>query len=84
MHVATPTWGQHMDEFPYLADHAERLLRFTAPLTEEQTIELLCSDCPLFRADRQEEESHCGSFHILRRLLESGRLDPADIVEACH
>ena len=84
MQVATPrAWGQHVDEFPYLADHAERLLRFSAPLTDEQTIELLCSDCPLFRPDR-EEESRCGSFRILRRLLESGCLDPADIVEACH
>lgn len=74
--------GAIVDEFPYLADHTERLLHFTAPLADEQMIELLCSDCPFFRAD-QQEETRCESFHILRRLLESGRIEPTDIVTVC-
>jgi hypothetical protein len=74
--------GAIVDEFPYLADHAERLSHLTRPLAGEQVIELLCSDCPFFRADSREE-SRCGSFQILRRLLESGRIEPDDIVTAC-
>jgi hypothetical protein len=71
-----------VDEFPYLADHGERLSRLSAPLTDEEAVELLCSDCPLLCPD-EHDASSCASFHILCRLLESGRIEPADIVTVC-
>jgi hypothetical protein len=72
----------HVDTFPYLADHSYRLSRLPTPLSAPETVELLCSDCPFYHADR-EEELECGSFRILRRLLENGRITPADITDAC-
>jgi hypothetical protein len=71
-----------MDEFPYLADHAERLAHIGAPLTDEELLEILCSDCGV-PADARAE-CDCGSFHILRRLLDTGRITAADIVSVCQ
>lgn len=71
-----------MDTFPYLADHSYRLSRLPTPLSAPETVELLCSDCPFYHPDR-EEELECGSFRILRRLLNAGRITPADVVDAC-
>jgi hypothetical protein len=71
-----------VDTFPYLADHSDRLSRLPTPLSAQETVELLCSDCPFYHPDRQEE-LECGSFRILRRLLDKGRIAPADITDAC-
>jgi hypothetical protein len=71
-----------MDEFPYLADHAERLARIGTPLTDEELLELLCSDCHVPVDARAECD--CGSFRILRRLLATGRITAADIVGVCQ
>lgn len=71
-----------MDTFPYLADHFDRLSRLSTPLSVPEAVELLCSDCPFYHPER-EEALECGSFRILRRLLDEGRIAPADIIDAC-
>jgi hypothetical protein len=70
-------------DFPYLAENAGELSALATPLTPEQAVELLCSDCPFYHPER-EEQLECGSFLILRRLLDSGVLTPAQIVAACR
>jgi hypothetical protein len=72
-----------MDTFPHLCTAGDRLAALAAPLTAEQTVELLCSDCPFYHPDR-EEELECGSFRILRRLIETGVVTPEQIVDACR
>ena len=72
-----------MDTFPHLCVAAERLRETRTPLTPEQTVELLCSDCPFYHPER-EEELECGSFRILRRLIERGVVTPEQIVDACQ
>jgi hypothetical protein len=81
--VRTNDEGSGVDEFPHLKANAERLGASTSPLTPEETVELLCSDCPFYHPER-EEELECGSFRILRRLIETGDLTPAQIVAACR
>jgi hypothetical protein len=70
------------DRFPHVCAEAVRLGELRAPLTAEQTVELLCSDCPFYHPDR-DEELECGSFRILRRLLGQGVITPQQIVDAC-
>jgi hypothetical protein len=74
---------RHDDAFPHLSAEAERLRRLAPPLTAAETVELLCSDCPFYHPDR-EEQLECGSFRILRRLLEKGVVIPEQLVEACR
>jgi hypothetical protein len=75
--------GPTVDTFPHLTEHADRLRQCSLPLDADQTVELLCSDCPFYHPDR-EEQLECGSFRILRRLLERGTITPAQIVAACR
>lgn len=70
------------DRFPHLCSEAARLAALSLPMSAEQTVELLCSDCPFYHPER-EEELECGSFRILRRLVERGILTPQQIVDAC-
>jgi hypothetical protein len=72
-----------VDTFPHLCSAGERLAALTRPLTPEQTVELLCSDCDFYHPER-EEELECGSFRILRRLIETGVVTPEQIVDACR
>jgi hypothetical protein len=69
--------------FPHLTEHAGELSALSAPLTSEEAVELLCSDCPFYHPER-EEQLECGSFLILRRLIDSGVLTPAQVVAACR
>jgi hypothetical protein len=69
--------------FPHIAERAEHLSALTLPLRADDAVELLCSDCPFYHPDR-EEQLECGSFLILRRLLDRGVLTPAQIVAACR
>jgi hypothetical protein len=68
--------------FPNIARRARHLSALSAPLAAKDAVELLCSDCPFYHPDR-EEQLECGSFLILKRLLERGLLTPAQIVAAC-
>ncbi len=69
--------------FPHISDQAERLAAIAAPLGDAETVELLCSDCPFYHPER-EEQLECGSFRILKRLLERKELTAAQIVAACR
>lgn len=71
-----------MDEFPHIATEADRLRSLSPPLSPEQTVDLLCGDCPFYHPER-EEQLECGSFRILRRLLEKGTVTAEEIVDAC-
>jgi hypothetical protein len=71
------------DRFPHLRAEAVRLGGLTPPLTAGETVELLCSDCPFYHPER-EEELECGSFRILRRLLDGGVIMTQQIVDACR
>jgi hypothetical protein len=73
--------GLDASSFPHIAERAQHLSALTMPLAAEQAVELLCSDCPFYHPDR-EEQLECGSFLILKRLLERGVLTPAQIVAA--
>jgi len=72
-----------MCSFPHIAERADHLSALTTPLTPDEAVELLCSDCPFYHPDR-EEQLECGSFLILKRLLERGVLTPAQIVAVCR
>lgn len=74
--------GLDVCSFPHMSEQAQRLSGLTAPLTDEEAVELLCGDCPFYHPDR-EEQLECGSFLILKRLLERGVLTPVQIVAAC-
>ncbi len=69
--------------FPNISDQAERLAALATPLGDAEAVELLCGDCPFYHPER-EEQLECGSFRILKRLLERGELTPAQIVAACR
>ncbi len=69
--------------FRHLSERGDALATLSPPLTSEQAVELLCSDCPFYHPER-EEQLECGSFLILRRLLDRGVLTPAQIVAACR
>jgi hypothetical protein len=69
--------------FPHISGQAQRLAALATPLSDDDAVELLCSDCPFYHPER-EEQLECGSFLILRRLLERGVLTPAQLVDACR
>lgn len=72
-----------MERFPHLNECAERLTGLQPPLSPEAMVDLLCGDCPFYHPDR-EEQLECGSFWILRRLIDRGVVTPPEIVDVCR
>lgn len=69
------------ERFPAFRAKAEEVLRGDSGLEgEEDFRELLCGDCPFYHHGEENEE--CGSFRLLRALLEAGVLDLKALLKA--
>ncbi len=63
------------EPLPRFRARAREVLEGTAELqSEEDWRELLCGDCPFYHHGEEENEE-CGSYLLLRALLERGGLD---------
>ncbi len=61
---------------------AREILRGEAGLrTDEDWRELLCGDCPFYHHGEEENEE-CGSYLVLKALLQRGGLDLEKALEA--
>lgn len=70
------------ERFPAFRAKAEEVLRgFSSLEKEEDYRELLCGDCPFYHHGEEENEE-CGSYRLLRALLEAGALDLKDLLQA--
>ena len=63
------------DEFPAFAKRAKEILQGVAGLEDiEDYRALLCGDCPFYHHGEEENEE-CGSFLLLKALLEKDAFD---------
>jgi Fe-S-cluster containining protein len=63
------------DDFPSFARKAREILEGKSGLKEiEDFRELLCGDCPFYHHGEEENEE-CGSFRLLKALLERDAFD---------
>ena len=63
------------DEFPHFMKKAREILGGDSGLDSmEDYRELLCGDCPFYHDDEEENEE-CGSFLLLKALLEKDAFD---------
>ncbi|MDI6874341.1 hypothetical protein [Candidatus Solincola sp.] len=70
------------ERFPAFRAKAEEVIRRVSSLEgEEDYRELLCGDCPFYHHGEEENEE-CGSYRLLRALLEAGALDLKALLEA--
>lgn len=70
------------ESFPAFHAKAEGVLRGISSLEKEEDYrELLCGDCPFYHHGEEENEE-CGSYRLLRALLEAGVLDLKDLLQA--
>ncbi|WP_287152528.1 hypothetical protein [Candidatus Solincola tengchongensis] len=68
--------------FPAFRAKAEEVLAGVSGLDgEEDYRRLLCGDCPFYHHGEKENEE-CGSYRILRKLLEAGALDLGNAIKA--
>lgn len=68
--------------FPAFRAKAEEVLAGASGLEgEEDYRRLLCGDCPFYHHGEEENEE-CGSYRLLRRLLEVGALDIRVMLDA--
>jgi len=62
-------------DFPAFARKAREILEGSSGLEDiEDYRALLCGDCPFYHHGEEENEE-CGSFRLLRALLERGAFD---------
>jgi hypothetical protein len=62
-------------EFPCFDKKAREILEGKSGLKEAEDFrDLLCGDCPFYHHGEEENEE-CGSYRLLKALLERGALD---------
>ncbi len=62
-------------DFPAFRNKAREVLNGVSGLgKEEDWRALLCGDCPFYHHGEEENEE-CGSYRLLRALIEAGALD---------
>ncbi len=63
------------ERFPAFRRKAEEVIRGASGLEREEDYrDLLCGDCPFYRHGEEENEE-CGSFRLLKALLERNAFD---------
>lgn len=63
------------ENFPEFRKKAREVLNGVSALEEEEDWRtLLCGDCPFYHHGEEENEE-CGSYRLLRTLIEAGALD---------
>lgn len=71
-----------VERFPAFRAKAGEILAGVSGLEKEEDYrQLLCGDCPFYHHGEEENEE-CGSYKLLRALLEAGALDLRALLEA--
>ncbi len=68
--------------FPSFVSKARDILAGKASLESEEDLrDLLCGDCPFYHHGEEENEE-CGSYRILKTLLQRGAIDLEETLDA--
>lgn len=74
--------GNMEEILPRFRDRAREILEGRSQLSSEEDYrELLCGDCPFYHHGEEENEE-CGSFLLLKALIERGAFDLEKALDA--